>query len=359
MDLGIVSDAWDAATDAAEDAWNAGKDFVEDAEDEIEDGLGDAADWLEDKAEDTADAIGDATDWLADEAGDAWEEIEEEGGDIFARIEAFAETRWQDARNFVGDLADTVADAVEDAWERAASIAETAWEKIAAAAEDAWNGFTAAVERAWEAIVDAVERAWDAVEDAAAWVGRAAARFYESALALLASLAEWVWELTEGVIQFIKSLGACLAGEIIYQIAMADNEIENAFGSMTYLSADVRSRLLVIYPNDSFEDVCVVDQARLSANHYQSGTDGMTFGDELGYTIYLKPRFNFSRAEIKRLLVHELMHVRQHRRFHGNLGFACAYGIGFADAGFDYRTNPLEAEAYDFVDAHVATINGL
>jgi hypothetical protein len=36
--------------------------------------------------------------------------------------------------------------------------------------------------------------------------------------------------------------------------------------------------------------------------------------------------------------------------------FECAYGIAFAEAGSDYASNPLEAEAFNFVDAHEAQI---
>jgi len=50
-------------------------------------------------------------------------------------------------------------------------------------------------------------------------------------------------------------------------------------------------------------------------------------------------------------MVHELVHVKQYRRAVLEPVFACAYGIGYAKSGFDYATNPLEREAFDFVDA--------
>jgi hypothetical protein len=34
--------------------------------------------------------------------------------------------------------------------------------------------------------------------------------------------------------------------------------------------------------------------------------------------------------------------------------FACAYGVGYADAGFSYEENPLEAEAFAVQGAYLA-----
>lgn len=368
MGLGFVEDAWDAVTDTAEDAWEAGKDLAEEVGDALEDGvdaLEDVGEWLEDKAEETVEAIGDAAEWLADEAGDLWEEIVEEGGDLLSAIEEFAEERWQDASHFVDDLVDTVTDAVEEAWERATQIAEAAWEGIAAAVETAWEEVARAVERAWEGVVSAVDRAWDALEDAAAWVASTSVMLLEAALQLAESLAHWVWEVIKGIAQFLMAVGACLGGEIVYRIAKADNIIENALRPYLTIPQDVQNRLARVFPGESFWDVFWVDRARLAANHFKSETDGMTFGmaptplGMPGHAIYLKPRFDFSDPDFKQLLVHELVHVLQYRRFGGELGFACAYGIGYAKAGFDYRANPLEDEAYDFVTANEAIINAL
>jgi hypothetical protein len=33
-----------------------------------------------------------------------------------------------------------------------------------------------------------------------------------------------------------------------------------------------------------------------------------------------------------------------------------AFGSGYAEAGFDYASNPLEAEAFNFTDAHETQI---
>jgi hypothetical protein len=58
----------------------------------------------------------------------------------------------------------------------------------------------------------------------------------------------------------------------------------------------------------------------------------------------------------KALLVHETTHVDQYRRFRFEDAFACAYGMGFVQSGFDYATNPIEAEAFAVEAAYAATL---
>jgi hypothetical protein len=55
-------------------------------------------------------------------------------------------------------------------------------------------------------------------------------------------------------------------------------------------------------------------------------------------------------------MAHELVHTTQYRRFINESGFACAYGIGYAQGGFDYASNPMELEADTFVTANAADI---
>jgi hypothetical protein len=55
-------------------------------------------------------------------------------------------------------------------------------------------------------------------------------------------------------------------------------------------------------------------------------------------------------------MVHEVTHVDQYRRFHFEDAFACAYGVGFVQSGFDYATNPIEAEAFAVEAAYADTL---
>jgi hypothetical protein len=256
--------------------------------------------------------------------------------------------------HFADDLVDTVSAAAEAAWESVASAVDRAWDGVCAAVEAAWDAVVMVVEAAWNAVTQALEAAWNVLVLAAELAISAALLVYETALRVLASVVEWLWELMQGIAELMKALGACAAGELVLQIAKSDNAIENAFKPLIGLSADIKRRLRAVFPDDNFDNVYCIEEARLSADHYKSGTDGMTFAAALtpmgpGYVLYLKPRFNFELPDFKRLLCHELIHVRQYRRLGGEMAFACAYGIGYADAGFDYEKNPLEDEAYEFV----------
>ncbi len=55
-------------------------------------------------------------------------------------------------------------------------------------------------------------------------------------------------------------------------------------------------------------------------------------------------------------MVHEVAHVEQYRRFRAEDAFACAYGMGYIESGFDYATNPIEAEAFAIEAAYAATL---
>lgn len=70
-----------------------------------------------------------------------------------------------------------------------------------------------------------------------------------------------------------------------------------------------------------------------------------TSGLTLGSTIYLKVAPDARSLPAMRLVLHELVHVRQNAE-RGGPGFARAYGVGWA-SHFSYRRNPLEVEAFD------------
>lgn len=107
-----------------------------------------------------------------------------------------------------------------------------------------------------------------------------------------------------------------------------------------------------------------MEDASLTANWFTEGTptDGMTFaqvtlaGITLTNIIFLADPWDSTNSDDRRLMAHELFHVMQYRRLISEPAFACTYGIGYAEAGFDYRRNPFEATAYVFVDTNSATI---
>jgi hypothetical protein len=74
----------------------------------------------------------------------------------------------------------------------------------------------------------------------------------------------------------------------------------------------------------------------------QRGTSAMT----LGTTIFLREPPDAASGSSMSLLLHELVHVDQNRRY-GRIGFAHQYGVGWAST-LSYRKIPLEAEAFDY-----------
>jgi ABC-type transporter Mla subunit MlaD len=346
---------WDDIGDAASDVGDALGDAAEAVGEAIEDGveaLGDAAEAVGEFAEDAVEALAelaeDALEELAELAGEALDAAE----DVYEAFAELAEEAWEGATDIVEDAADALADAVEEAWEGIAEAAEQAWEQIAEAAEDAWHEIVEAAEELYEAATDAVEALWDAAVAAVERLYDAAATMYELALDAIERTLAWLGDLAKDVVQAIAMLGECLAGIVVHTLAEADNVILN-FGKMPKaLPQSFRDEVKGIFPNVPFEKVFYIENASLSANHFGKFADAMTFmnpeiaGVNLGYMIYLDDAWDQTTKRGKGLMVHELVHVEQYRRFKVEDAFACAYGIGYANAGFDYATNPLEAEAF-------------
>ena len=256
----------------------------------------------------------------------------------------------------------TVADAAEDAWNTFTDAAEDAWDAVAAAAEDAWEAVEEAASDAWDAVVDGAEAAWDR---AAAIVEAGIdelSKAYEWAVEAAQDAIEWLGGLFVELAELFLQLGACLAGQVVYRVAKAGNVIANIYRPPALLSSDFKSDMGTVFSGAGFDTVFYVDDATLSANWFGDGTDGMTFagvtiaGVSVSNVIYLDATWDETNDEDRKLMAHELVHVLQYRRFITESGFACAYGIGFAQAGFDYRANPMEDEAYDFVDLNSAAI---
>jgi hypothetical protein len=376
MGWGIIGDVVDAAGDAIED----GADWVAGAAEDAADAIGDAADDIGDAVEDVIDDIGDAAEAAIDALADAAE----------AAVDALAEAA-EAAMDALEDAAGDAWDSLEDAWDHVTAAAEDAWEMVADAAEEAWTALTDAVDAAWDAVVQATEATWDAIVDAAesAWdtiengaeaAWDRAAEIVEAGIDELSKAYEWAVEAAEDTIEWLGSLivdigklilelGACLAGQVVYRAAKAGNVIANIYRPPRLLSSDFKSdmrRVLGRYDAAAlgFDTVVYIDDASLTANWFGSGgTAAMTFdgvtlaGVSVSNVIFVRDPWDETDVEDRKLMTHELVHVMQYRRFITESGFACAYGIGFAQSGFDYRTNPMEAEAYDFVDANTAAIS--
>ena len=161
------------------------------------------------------------------------------------------------------------------------------------------------------------------------------------------------------------------AGVPVYFIAKAACHVANLGRARRRLDADIVSLMQEHLPELDYHRVRCVYGASLPANWFKSlggakrlTADGMTFGN----TIFLRrsvehglraPLPAGSASVIDRatlaLLLHELVHVDQVRRFGGEIAFAYRYALGFLSAR-GYRTNPLETEAYDLVARCAASL---
>jgi hypothetical protein len=82
-----------------------------------------------------------------------------------------------------------------------------------------------------------------------------------------------------------------------------------------------------------------------------SGHVGIT----LGRRIFIQGTLDSSKVEDTRLLVHELVHVRQRERF-GRLGMMRQYGVEWARI-LSYVDHPLEVEARRFEERFVSSVS--
>ena len=354
--MGLFGDVVDAVGGAIEDGVDAVGDAIEDGVD----ALGDAAEAVGEAVEDVVDAIGevaeDAYDALEELAGDALDAA----GDVYDAFADLAEEAWKEATDFAEEAWNTIADAAEDAWDEIAEAAEAAWETVADAVEDAWDAVVEAVEEAWEEIREAAEVAFEKAAAAAERLYDAAASAYENVVDALERTLLWLGDLIKDLAYAIAMLGACLAGIIVHNLAEADNILTNFWKLPKRLSDALKTELAPLYPNLPLERVFYIDDANLSANHFGKNADAMTFshveiaGVNFAYMIYIDDAWREATKTEKGLMVHELVHCEQYRRFGPEDAFACAYGMGYADAGFSYEKNPLEVQAYDVQAAYVA-----
>ena len=354
--MGLFGDIVDAVEDAAEAVGEAIEDAVEDTVDAVED----VVEAIGDVAEDAVDALGDLAEDALDALGEFAEDALETAEDVFEAFAELAEEAVEGAVDIVEDGWNAIADAAEDAWEAIEDAAESAWESIEDAAEEAWENITEAVEDLWESAQQAVETVVEAAADAVEQLADAAARGYEAAMDAVERTLTWLGDLVKDIAYAIAMLGACLAGIIVHSLAEADNILLNFWRTPKTLSPTMRAEAAPLFPDVPLERVLYVENATLSANHFSSGTDAMTFshveiaGVNFAYMIYVDDVIDETDPIDRGLMIHELVHVDQYRKFGFEDAFACAYGVGFAGAGFSYENNPLEAEAFAVQAAYLA-----
>jgi hypothetical protein len=355
--VGLLGDFVDAVGDAAGDVVDTVGDAIEDGVDAVED----AVDAIGDAAEDAVDALGELAEDALDALGELAEEALETAADVYEAFADLAEAAVEGAVDLVEDGWNTIADAAEDAWEAIEDAAEDAWQAIEDAAEDAWDAIVAAVEEVWDGIQSAVETAIEAAADAAEYAADVAATAYENVLDAIERTLTWLGDLIKDIAYAIAMLGACLAGIIVHTLAEADNILINFWKVPKRLSGAMQAEAAPLFPDVPLDRVFYIENATLSANHFKSGTDAMTFshvelvGVNFAYMIYVDDVIDETQETDRALMIHELVHVDQYRKFRFEDAFACAYGIGFASAGFSYKDNPLEAEAFAVQEAYASS----
>ena len=355
--MGLLGDIVDAAGDAAGDVVDAVGDAIEDGVEAVED----AVEAVEDAAEDALDALGDLAEDALEALGELAEDALDAAGDVYDAFAELAEDALEGAVDLVEDGWNALADAAEDAWHEIADAAEDAWNALEEAAEDAWEEIVEAVEEIWDGIQTAVETAIEGAADAAEYAADAAASAYENVLDAIERTLTWLGDLIKDIAYAIAMLGACLAGIIVHTLAEADNILLNFWKLPKRLSSAMQAEAAPLFPDVPLDRVFYIENATLSANHFDGGTDAMTFshvelaGVNFAYMIYVDDVIDDTVKADRALMIHELVHVDQYRKFGFEDAFACAYGVGFAGAGFSYENNPLEAEAFAVQAAYLAS----
>jgi len=149
---------------------------------------------------------------------------------------------------------------------------------------------------------------------------------------------------------FLKGLAGRAGGISVYFVAKAAAGIANIFVRRQRLSSDTISTMRPLFPDLDLERIRIKPRSTLPSNWFRHGAKyvAVTFG----YTIYYKGTSLQSTNEGLNVLMHELVHADQVRkRGNSQIKFAGDYGNGFLYAG-NYRQNPLEEEAFDFVKLH-------
>lgn len=352
--MGFFGDVVDAAGDAAGAVGDAVGDAVEDAVDAVED----VVEAVGDVAEDAVEALGELAEDAIEALGELAEDALETAEDVYDAFADLAEAAVEGAVDLVMGGWSAITEAAEDTWEGIEEAAESSWEAIDSAVEDAWDGITQAVEDLWDGAQQAVEAAFEATVDAIEHLAEAAASAYETTVDAIERTLTWLGDLIKDIAYAIAMLGACLAGIVIHTLAEADNVLLNFWKLPKRLSATIRAEAAPLFPSVPLDRVFYIENATLSANHFKGGTDAMTFshveiaGVNFAYMIYVDRVVDDTIPDDLALMIHELVHVDQYRKFGFEDAFACAYGVGFASAGFSYKENPLEAEAFAVQNAY-------
>jgi Domain of unknown function (DUF4157) len=151
-------------------------------------------------------------------------------------------------------------------------------------------------------------------------------------------------------LDILRAIGGCAGGKVIYDTAETALKVRHPVRKRRRLMPETAVRLQPLYAGLDLRSVTFITSASFPANWFQSPdqTLAMTFGSQIW--------FKWKRSHVEEteegllVLMHELVHVLQFRRLGSSKSaFACAYGLGYLSVG-DYASNPLEAEAFRFME---------
>jgi hypothetical protein len=145
----------------------------------------------------------------------------------------------------------------------------------------------------------------------------------------------------------IKLFG-CIGGIFAYFAAKWLARLVNLHRIRQSLSPETIARLQPLFPQLDLRQIILKDHANLPTNWFRWLTSAQAMA--FGHRIYFLHTFNENDPRFLRLLIHELAHTDQVRRLGREIYFACAYGRGHLQHG--YQDNPLEVEARQFADEH-------
>nr|MBI3614158.1 DUF4157 domain-containing protein [Nitrospirota bacterium] len=152
------------------------------------------------------------------------------------------------------------------------------------------------------------------------------------------------------ILSTLQNHGGCAGGQLIYYGAKGLCLAKNVQRKRRELWPDTIKIMNFLLPHVNLHRVRFCINCSLPGNWFTSANnvEATTFG----YTIF------FDNSDYQKswpgleILLHELVHVDQvRRRSDSESAFACDYGKGYLAAG-NYRNNPMEVEAYDFVTNH-------
>ncbi|MDD2732813.1 MAG: hypothetical protein PHF56_02640 [Desulfuromonadaceae bacterium] len=155
------------------------------------------------------------------------------------------------------------------------------------------------------------------------------------------------------VLEELKKLGGRAGGITIYYGAKSAAAVANVAKQTNKLNARSKAKFRPLFPHLDLDRVRIRPACDLPGNWFESeGGPHKVVAMTFGYTIYCKGTHMQRTYEKLNILMHELVHIEQIRCCgNSETEFAGDYGEGFLDAG-NYRQNPLEEEAYDFVEAY-------